>query len=152
MSRFKRIAKWTLVVLSLVFVSIQFVPVDRSNPPVESDVPATIEERAVLRRSCYDCHSNETVWPWYSYVAPVSWLVANDVFEGRENLNFSTWNRMTSEEQIEALHECWEMVDEGEMPLWIYLPTHPDARPSAQDKAVLRAWSQSQGGADSDED
>jgi hypothetical protein len=82
----------------------------------------------------------------------VSWLVANDVFEGRENLNFSTWNRMTSEEQIEALHECWEMVDEGEMPLWIYLPTHPDARPSAQDKAVLRAWSQSQGGADSDED
>ena len=72
----RRIAKWLLAVLTVAFVAIQLVPVDRKNPPVETEVPATAEARSVLRRACYDCHSNETVWPWYSRIAPVSWLVA----------------------------------------------------------------------------
>jgi hypothetical protein len=147
----KRFVRWAVVVLTVALVAIQFVPVDRINPAVETEVPANADVRAVLRRACYDCHSNETVWPWYSRIAPVSWLVARDVHEGREELNFSTWNRMTSKEQIEALHESWETVEEGEMPLWFYLPIHSEARLSAQDRSVLRAWSLSRGSAGSEE-
>lgn len=151
LNHIKRIAKWAIVVLTIALVVIQFVPVDRTSPPVESEVPAPAEVRVVLRRACYDCHSNETVWPWYSGIAPVSWLVARDVHEGREELNFSTWNRLATKEQIKALHESWESVEEGEMPLWFYLPTHPEARLSAQDRSILRAWSLSRGGAASEE-
>jgi hypothetical protein len=146
----RRIAKWAIAVLTVALVVIQFVPVDRANPPVETEVPATAEVRVVLRRACYDCHSNETVWPWYSRVAPVSWLVARDVHKGREELNFSAWNRLTTKEQAKASHESWEKVEEGEMPLWFYLPTHPEARLSAQDRSILRAWSESMGGAASE--
>ncbi len=152
MGRIKRVAKWAGALLSFALVAIQFVPVERTNPPVESEVPASPEARAVLRRACYDCHSNETVWPWYSRIAPVSWLVADDVHEGREELNFSTWNRRSPKAQAKALHECWEEVEEGEMPLWFYVPLHPEARLSPQDMAVLKSWSQSMGGAVSRED
>jgi hypothetical protein len=126
--------------LLALFVAIQFVPVDRSNPPVEQDLAAAPEIDAVLRRACYDCHSNETRWPWYSYIAPVSWLVARDVHAGRDELNFSTWNRLSTREQVEAMHESWEEVEEGEMPPWFYLPPHPEARLTPADMAVLRAW------------
>lgn len=146
-----RIAKWLITVLAIVLVAIQFVPVDRTNPPVETEVPATPEVRAVLRRACFDCHSNETVWPWYSRIAPVSWLMARDVHEARGEMNFSTWNRLETKDQIEALHESWEEVEEEEMPLWFYLPLHPEARLSEQDRSVLRTWSLSMGSADSDE-
>lgn len=141
MQRRMRIALWLVGVLIIAIVAIQLVPVDRSNPPVEAEVPATAEAHAVLRRACYDCHSNETVWPWYSRIAPISWLLTRDVREGREALNFSTWNRLTTKEQIEALHESWEEVEEGEMPPWFYLPPHPDARLTPHDRSVLRAWS-----------
>ena len=137
-----RVLKWSGVILAVVFVIIQFIPVDRSNPPVEAEVPASPEVRQVLRRACYDCHSNETVWPWYSRVAPVSWLVARDVHEGREHLNFSTWNRISTQDQVEALHESWEEVAEGEMPLWLYLPPHPEARLTDRDRASLRSWAE----------
>jgi hypothetical protein len=95
-----KVLRWVLLAIVLLLVVIQFVPVDRSNPPVTSEVPASPEARAVLRRACYDCHSNETVWPWYSKVAPVSWLVARDVHKGREELNFSTWDRYATKEQV----------------------------------------------------
>jgi hypothetical protein len=149
MKQVKRMAKWVMAVLIVAFVAIQLVPVDRTNPPVETEVPATAEVRSVLRRACYDCHSNETVWPWYSRIAPVSWLVARDVNEGREELNLSTWNRYTTKQQLKKLKESWEEVAEGEMPPWLYLPPHPAARLSADDRAVLRAWSQSVASQDS---
>lgn len=99
----------------------------------------------MLRRACYDCHSNETVWPWYSKVAPASWLVADDVEHGRRHVNFSTWNRRTPEEQAKAMKTVWEEVEAGEMPLWQYRPLHPAARLSDADKALLRVWSQGTG-------
>lgn len=136
----RRKATFGVAVLVATFIAIQFIPVHRSNPPIEADVGAPSEVKDVLERSCYDCHSNETRWPWYSRVAPISWLVAWDVREGREALNFSTWNRLSTHEQVEMLEESWEVVDEGEMPLWYYLPAHPEARIRAQDRAVLRAW------------
>ena len=145
----RRIAKWAIGVLTIAFVAIQLVPVDRTNPPVETEVLATVEVRSILRRACYDCHSNETVWPWYSRIAPISWLVARDVHEGREELNLSTWNQYTAKQQLKKLKETWDEVAEGEMPPWTYLPLHPDARLSADDRAALRAWSQSAGSQDS---
>ncbi len=141
----RRFAAWGTGTLLVLFLGIQFVPVDRGNPPVEAEVPAPPEVHEVLVRACYDCHSNETVWPWYSRVAPVSWLVARDVRKGREELNFSTWNRLSTREQVKALQESWEEVEEGEMPLWFHLPTHPKARLSVRDRELLRAWALSGG-------
>jgi hypothetical protein len=136
-----------LLALLGLFVLAQLVPISRTNPPVEEEVAAPAEVRAVLERSCYDCHSHATRWPWYARVAPASWLLAYDVSEGREHLNFSTWNRYDAEERAENLEEIDEMVSEGEMPPWFYLPLHVEASLSQADKATLRAWTGSSGSA-----
>jgi len=116
---------------------MQAVPYGRghTNPPMRVeprwDRPET---RVLTARACFDCHSNETVWPWYSHVAPVSWLVQRDVDEGRRKLNFSEWERS----QREA-HESAKTVRKGEMPPWFYTPTHPEARlTSAEAQALIR--------------
>jgi len=129
-----------LLGLAAVLVLAQLVPISRTNPPVEQEVDAPSGARAVLERSCFDCHSHATRWPWYSWVAPVSWLLAHDVSEAREHLNFSTWGRYDPEERKENLEEIAEVLEEGEMPPWFYLPLHPDARLSAADLAAVRAW------------
>lgn len=129
-----------LSVLGLSFFAIQLVPVERTNPPVETEVEALPAAQALLKRSCYDCHSNETRWPWYSYVAPASWLVADDVRHGRKHLNFSTWNRYDEEKQLHKVKECWEETYEGRMPLWFYLPLHPEATLTDEDVALLKEW------------
>ncbi len=139
----RRAVKWTAIVAIFAFVAIQFVPVDRTNPPVETEIPASPEVRSILRRACYDCHSNETVWPWYSRLAPVSWLIERDVRVGREELNFSSWNRYTTKQQTKNLKESWDQVAEREMPPWFYRPPHPDARLSQNDIDALRIWSKS---------
>jgi hypothetical protein len=128
-----------------VVILIQFIPVDRSNPPVEQEIVVSDEVRAVLRESCYDCHSNETRWPWYSYVAPVSWLVAEDVEHAREHVNFSTWNRYDAEERADHLEEIWEEIEEGGMPLRKYVWLHNDARLTDDDENVLRTWVEATG-------
>jgi len=87
----KKIIMGIVTGLIIVVIAIQFVTVERTNPPVTGEINVTPELKSVLQKSCYDCHSNETVWPWYSKVAPVSWLVSKDVVEGREELNFSEW-------------------------------------------------------------
>ena len=130
-----------------LLLAVQLVPVNRTNPPVQEEVPASPEVRAVLRCACYDCHSHESTWPWYGYVAPVSWLVARDISEAREHLNFSTWNRLSPEDRAEAFEEAWEEIESGEMPLWFYVPLHPEAKLTAEDRALLRAWSVAQGAA-----
>lgn len=137
----KRILAWALGVLVVSFAAIQLVPVERTNPPIDGEVPAPPEVRSILRRACYDCHSNETVWPLYSRIAPISWLVAYDVHEGRKELNFSEWNQLETKKQLKAMHESWEEVDEGEMPPWFYLVPHRDAALSSGDFEALRAWS-----------
>jgi len=135
-----RVAKLA-VGLVVIFSLAQLVPVDRSNPPVTEEVAAPPNVKELLRKACYDCHSNETVWPWYAYVAPVSWLVAHDVDEARGHLNFSTWDRQAASPKLaKHLEELVEMVREGEMPLWYYVPMHPAADLSSEDKAVITAW------------
>jgi len=133
-----------LVVAGVVALgAAQLVPVRRTNPPVEADVVAPAEVKEILRRSCYDCHSNETVWGWHTRIAPISWLVAYDVGEGREHLNFSRWGEVQGRRLARIRKELPEEVGEGEMPPWRYLLAHPAARLSDRDRALLAAWGRS---------
>lgn len=132
--------KIILAVLIVAFVGAQFYPVERTNPPVTGEIEAPPEVMNILRRSCYDCHSNEVVWPWYSRVAPASWLVIHDVDEAREEMNFSEWSTHSQEKRREKTEDIWDEVSEGEMPLWYYLTMHPEAKLSSADKQVLREW------------
>lgn len=134
------------VLLGIVFllVGIQLVPVERTNPPVTAEIQAPAEVQAILKRACYDCHSNETVWPWYSYIAPISWRVAGHVDHGRGNLNFSTWGNLPIDEREKLRREIWEEVEEAGMPLPDYLRMHSEARLSQQDVATLTAWARHQ--------
>jgi hypothetical protein len=128
----RRTWKWVAIGIVVLLVAIQFVPYgrDHTNPtggqPISWDSPRTEQ---LMRGACMDCHSNETEWPWYWNVAPVSWLVQRDVDEGRDTLNLST-GEPEVQEMIEALQE-------GEMPPWQYKPTHPGARLSASEKREL---------------
>jgi len=88
-----------LIFLVVVIAGIQFIPVEQTNPPVENDLFASNEVKDILKRACYDCHSNETNWAWYTKVAPMSWLAASDVNGGRENLNFSEWENIGTMDQ-----------------------------------------------------
>ncbi|HVK82947.1 MAG TPA: heme-binding domain-containing protein [Kofleriaceae bacterium] len=133
--------KKVLVLTGLVFagllLAVQLVPYGRShsNPPMTAEpswnAPGT---RALAQRACFDCHSNETRWPWYSHVAPVSWLVQADVDEGRRVLNFSEWTRA-----YEEAPESGETVREQEMPPRSYLLLHPEARLSDAERQQLAA-------------
>ena len=134
------IRKLVLIAVAVVaagFLLIQVVPYGRAhdNPPVAAepnwDSPQT---RELAQRACFDCHSNETVWPWYSNVAPVSWLVQHDVDEGRQRLNFSEWGRGGEGEETE---ELYEVIVENKMPMPNYLITHPEARLTDGEKAAL---------------
>ncbi len=129
-----------LVLILILLFGIQLIPVTMSNPPIEEEIVVSPEVKAILKRACYDCHSHETIWPGYSQVAPVSWLLAWDVREGREELNFSTWNRYGENKRNKLIKEIWEELEEGEMPPWFYLPLHPEAQLSDQDRDVVRAW------------
>jgi hypothetical protein len=95
---------------------------------------------AVLERACFDCHSNQTEWPWYSYVAPVSWLLAHHVSEGREEMNFTEWNKVPAPKQAHKISECWEMVEEGKMPLAGYVRLHAEAKLTDSDRSLIRDW------------
>lgn len=133
----------TVIAVIVVVVGIQFVPVDHSNPPTEQEVPAPAPVRDVLKRACYNCHSNETKWPWYSYVAPVSWLVAHDVEEARHHMNFSAWNRLSPVEQAEHQRGVWKKVENGDMPPQIYRSAHEESHLSQADLEALRTWAES---------
>ncbi len=134
--------KKVIIGLLVVIVLIQFWPVDRSNPESDAalEIQAPAEIKAILENSCYDCHSNKTIWPWYSYVAPVSWLVADDVKEGREHMNFSEWESYDKKKQGRARDEIWDEVFEDHMPLPKYLRLHSDAALSEAQKQVIKAW------------
>lgn len=125
---------WALFGVGLL---IQMVPYgrDHTNPAIvrepDWDRPRT---RELFSRVCKDCHSNETQWPWYSFVAPISWLVQRDVAEGRSHFNVSEWGRKEDHGD-----EAAELVREGEMPPWFYLPLHPEARLSEEDREKLVA-------------
>lgn len=132
-------------VLIVAFIGIQFIPAERTNPPVTGEIDAPAEVKEIFMRSCYDCHSNESVWPWYSYIAPASWLLADDVGDGRAELNFSEWKGYDEKKKQKKIKETWEEVKEGEMPQWYYVIMHPGAKLSDADKETIRKWSEGGG-------
>ena len=133
------------IVVIILLIAIQFVPVNKTNPPVTGEIKAPENVIQILRTSCYDCHSNEVKWPWYSNIAPASWLVAYDVNEAREHMNFSEWQSYSAEDKADDIEEIWEEVQEGEMPLWYYLILHSEAELSENDKVILKDWVDSGG-------
>jgi hypothetical protein len=136
-----RLATRIAVGVAALAVAIQLVPVSRTNPPVEADVPAPPEVKALLRRACYDCHSHETVWPLQARVAPSSWVVAHDVREGREELNFSRWTATPEQKRAKlpgAMRK--EVVEKRDMPPLLYRWAHPGARLTDAERAAIAAW------------
>ena len=136
----KKYVKYFIIILIVLLFLIQLVPVARTNPPVTSDIEATADVKKIFKRACYDCHSNESSWPWYSKIAPSSWFVINHVNEARDEYNFSTWDENSQGKKSEIIEEIWEEVDEGKMPLWSYLLLHPQAELSTDDKKVIYSW------------
>ena len=143
--RIARWARWALTLFLVVFIGMQFVRPDRTNPPASpgasllAKTPPDIT--ALLTRSCRDCHSNETRWPWYSNVAPASWLVIDDVNHAREHFNFSEWTSYTSDDQDKFLGAMCNLVQRGRMPQPAYLLIHWGAKPSPADVKALCTWS-----------
>jgi hypothetical protein len=130
-----RILRGIVIAAVVALVVIQLVPYgrDHTNPPVRQEPRwDSATTRELTRRACFDCHSNETHWPWYTHVAPISWLTQYDVVEGRRAVNYSEWDRPQEEARESA-----ETVREGEMPPWFYLVPRPHARLSAAERATL---------------
>lgn len=134
------------MVSAAVFLGLQAIPVERGNPPVDpartifatEALPAKVE--MVLRRSCADCHSNQTRWPWYSYVAPMSWIVAHDVHAARRQMNFSEWAGYSEKKREERLNGICEQVVNGDMPEGKYALIHRRARVTEDERAAICQW------------
>ncbi|HEY3761433.1 MAG TPA: heme-binding domain-containing protein [Verrucomicrobiae bacterium] len=137
---------WVIAGLAIVFALMQLANPSRVNPPVTNPFPITNappQVAAMLRAACYDCHSDETRWPWYSHIAPMSWQIANDVNEGRNNLNLSDWptDPMRAAKRMEAMSE---EIDYHEMPLKKYTLIHADARLTDSQRQAMEDWLQAQ--------
>ena len=130
------------ILILLIFIGIQFVPMD-----VPADVPTKAEDaieapdnvQAILKRSCFDCHSNHTVYPWYSNIAPVSWFTKGHVKKAREKMNFSTWASYEDEKKLKFLEKIPKAI-QSKMPLPNYLIMHQEAKLSDADREAIKAW------------
>jgi cytochrome c551/c552 len=140
-------ARNIVVSLVVLLIVIQFIPVPRTNPPSDpahafrTTRPAGDPAVAILDRSCRDCHSNDTVYPWYSRVAPMSWLLYRDVTEGRRHMNMSEFTAYDPKQQARKLQQLCEEVKQADMPPWFYLPMHADAKLRPGDVETLCALS-----------
>lgn len=153
--------KWlrkTPLILLIIFVLIQFVRIDTTNPDIDSEKDFLVMSEApdnvveIMHMACYDCHSNETEYPWYAQIAPVSWWLKHHVDEGKEHLNFSTWADYSDKKADHKLEECVEEVEEGEMPLNSYTWTHGDAKLTEDQKVILMDFFNSKRTGASDEE
>jgi hypothetical protein len=136
----RRIFVYLVAIALIGFAAIQFIRPRIDNPPVTAELQAPPEVRRILKNSCYNCHSNETQLDWFDQAAPAYWLVANDVKEARHHLNFSEIGKLPVAQQKATLYEAVNQVQLGAMPLPQYLLTHPHARVSAEDLAVLKNY------------
>lgn len=142
----RRVARWTAAAMILGATAIQFVRPPRTNPGTDPDrtldahVHVTPEARAILDRACRDCHSNDTRWPWYSNVAPVSWFVVDHVNHGRRHFNYSDWGQYTPEDAERILMNTCAFASKETMPMPSYLLMHGEARLSDADVTALCDW------------
>ncbi|MFA5833851.1 MAG: heme-binding domain-containing protein [Bacteroidota bacterium] len=145
---YKKIAKVAVVVSAVVFLFMQFIQPNRDNPSFDSAktlqselaIPANIS--SLLDRGCKDCHSNKTVWPFYSYIAPASWLVSYDVMEGRKHFNMSEWGKYKFNKKVQKLSGIYQAVTDRSMPLPKYIPLHSEANFSDAERDTLARWAQ----------
>jgi hypothetical protein len=141
-----KITKWVVIVVACLFILLQFKRPARTNPvsetslSIEAHTQITPQVKEILDRSCRDCHSNNTEWPWYTNVAPVSWWITDHVNEGRKQVNLSEWGKLDKDRQDKKLRQICDEVQDGAMPLSSYLPLHPKAKLSEQDKKTLCDW------------
>ncbi len=139
MKTFKKILFWSLI----GFAIIQFVPIDKVNPPVERKVNFTdvrktpVKIQGLLKGACYDCHSNETVYPKYAHIAPISWSVKSHVNEGREHLNFSIWETYNKDLKKSMLNKAVQTIQNKTMPMPGYIVYHKEANLSDAERALL---------------
>lgn len=135
----KKILLWIVVIFGL----IQLIPIDKTNKPVDKtqnfeDVLQTPKEvQEILKNACYDCHSNETVYPKYAYIAPFSWSIKHHINEGREKANFSEWMSYNPEQKKHIINDVVETVENKEMPLKGYIPMHPEANLTDIQRKIL---------------
>lgn len=141
-----KIIKWVLLGLFAALVAIQFIRIDKTNPPVNAgedfmamaSPPADVAK--LLKDACYDCHSHETKYPWYTNVAPVSWWIGHHIEEARGHLNFSAWKTYDAEKKAHKAEECAEELEKGLMPLKPYVRMHAEARLSGEQRERLISW------------
>lgn len=138
--------KKLLFALGIVLIVIQFFSIDKESPQYISEndfiyVTNPPEEVGkLLKQACYDCHSYESKYPWYTNVAPVSWWIKHHINEGRDELNFSAWDGFSKKRKKHKLKEMIEMVDELEMPLTSYTWAHPEAKLTREQRDMLIKW------------
>ncbi|MFT5662399.1 MAG: hypothetical protein ACI9TV_003050 [Sulfurimonas sp.] len=138
--------KKIVIGIVIILVGIQFISVDKTNPPLDEKLtlkaPAQVME--VMKQSCFDCHSNETKWPYYADIAPMSFVVADHVKDARRALNFSKWNEISEEIKILRLKRAIVTVKNGMMALPSYVSAHEEAELSKEDKTILITWFESE--------
>jgi hypothetical protein len=128
----------SLLLLGLII--LQFIQPNFENPPVNADITAPAEVKAILKRACFDCHSNETKLLWFDRISPVSWMVAKDIQDGRNAFNFSAWNNLPAAQQKDKFWEIVNFAISGVMPMKEYTRMHPSAKLSESDLAVLKDY------------
>jgi hypothetical protein len=148
--RLKKLLKFGVPAVVVGFVVLQIFPAKvigiptqdiGTNPTTRFPFDGPPEVDAIMRKACFDCHTNETRWPAYTRIAPGSWLMARDIHNGRNHLNFSEWADKDDDERQDDRENCWEQVQSGEMPPWFYIvPFHPDAKLSDSEKAILKGY------------
>lgn len=129
--------KKALIAFVIIIVGIQFIPLEQTNPPITSEISAPENVKVILKKACYDCHSNETNWAWYTKIAPASFLATKDVNDGRKHLNFSEWN---VDKENKYKEEIWEEIREEQMPPWQYKIMHSESKLSQEEKNIIRNW------------
>src|SRR4030095_3779547 len=150
MKRVWKILRWVMVVAACLLVIVQFIRPAKTNPAadaslaIEPHVQVSPKVSAILDRSCVDCHSNKTRWPWYSHVAPISWFVIDHVNEGRKELNLSEWGTYDRRRQLGKLRQICREVTDGAMPLSSYTPMHAGSSLTPDDVKTLCDWSDAQ--------
>lgn len=146
----KKVLKFIAIIVVFVIIGMQFFQIDKTNPPINSaetleastQVPENIQ--AIFKRSCDDCHSNKTIYPFYSYIAPISWKLDEHIKDGRKKMNFSVWQTYENRKKRKKLEEICEEIETNEMPMSQYLIVHWDAKLSDDDKKIICDWTKSE--------
>ncbi len=146
----KKLLKIVILLILIVLVGMQFFAIDKTNPPIvdeetlEKAVNVPPDISMLMARSCNDCHSHKTQFPWYSYIQPVGWFVKDHIDHGKEHLNFSKFNTLDKKQKMRKLEETCDEVSEAKMPLPSYLWIHHDAVLTESEKAAICAWTKTE--------